>query len=146
MFSYAVLCGLRNDLLTPAVRFIPCVTPLLGPSPAMESSDSCLGFTTPDPRERRAEMERYAIAHTVNNVSNQTCSDQSELVLLVPNFFFLYVSPREEKAHHSFEELVHELDGNRAEMGRMMSTGMKLNYRHHTYPHMLSKKNQAEKL
>lgn len=39
--------GLRNDLRTPDVRFIPCVTPLLGPSPTIESSDSCLGFATP---------------------------------------------------------------------------------------------------
>lgn len=43
--------GLRNDLLTPDVRFIPCVTPLLVPSPPIESSDSCLGFTTPALRE-----------------------------------------------------------------------------------------------
>uniref|UniRef100_A0AAY5EG13 Uncharacterized protein n=1 Tax=Electrophorus electricus TaxID=8005 RepID=A0AAY5EG13_ELEEL len=98
---------LRNDLLTPAVRFIPCMTPLLGPSAPMESSDTCLGFTTPDP---------MAIAMTTYRKSStqvQTCSDQSELVLFIPDLLLLHVSPREEKSHHSLEELVHELNGER---------------------------------
>uniref|UniRef100_A0A671QK44 Uncharacterized protein n=1 Tax=Sinocyclocheilus anshuiensis TaxID=1608454 RepID=A0A671QK44_9TELE len=70
------ISGLRNDLLTPAVRFNPCVTPFPGPSPPMESSESCLGFTTP-----------------------------SELVFLIPNFLFFHISeekshhPLEELVH-----------------------------------------------
>lgn len=34
-----------NDLLTPAVRFRPWVTPLLGPRAPMVSSDDCRGLT-----------------------------------------------------------------------------------------------------
>uniref|UniRef100_A0A671QFI6 Uncharacterized protein n=1 Tax=Sinocyclocheilus anshuiensis TaxID=1608454 RepID=A0A671QFI6_9TELE len=86
-------CGLRNDLLTPAVRFNPCVTPFPGPSPPMESSESCLGFTTP-----------LSIPVVVG-------SNQSELVFLIPNFLFFHISSREEKSHHPLEELVHELNG-----------------------------------
>uniref|UniRef100_A0A8B9JU70 Uncharacterized protein n=2 Tax=Astyanax mexicanus TaxID=7994 RepID=A0A8B9JU70_ASTMX len=86
MFGIYTSGGLRKDLRTPAVRFIPCVTPLLGPSP--KSINSHYKF-------------------------NQTCGDESKLVFFIPDFLFLHVSPREEKAHHSLEELIHELDGKR---------------------------------
>lgn len=42
-----------------------------------------------------------------------TSSNHSRLVLLISDLFLLDVSTREEKPHHSFEELVHELDGER---------------------------------
>uniref|UniRef100_A0A8C2JAN1 Uncharacterized protein n=1 Tax=Cyprinus carpio TaxID=7962 RepID=A0A8C2JAN1_CYPCA len=92
-----MICGLRKDLLTPAVRFNPCVTPFPVPSPPMESSESCLGFTTP-------------VILMTTNIS-QTCSNQSKLVFFIPNFLFFHISPGEEKSHHPLEELVHELNG-----------------------------------
>lgn len=42
---------------------------------------------------------------------SQTCSNQSKLVFLIPNFLFFHISSREEKSHHPLEELVHELNG-----------------------------------
>lgn len=42
--------------------------------------------------------------------NQHTSSDQSKLVFLISNFFLLNISPREEKSHHPFEELVHELN------------------------------------
>lgn len=68
--------GLRNDLRTPDVRFIPCVTPLLGPSPPIESSDCCLGLTTPALWEWRKGFEKLFIVHTpgwpcIPNISTQ---------------------------------------------------------------------------
>uniref|UniRef100_A0A673K5D5 Uncharacterized protein n=1 Tax=Sinocyclocheilus rhinocerous TaxID=307959 RepID=A0A673K5D5_9TELE len=80
------ISGLRNDLLTPAVRFNPCVTPFPGPSPPMDHPEA--GVKT-----------------------SQTCSNQSELVFLIPNFLFFHISSGEEKSHHPLEELVHELNG-----------------------------------
>lgn len=41
----------------------------------------------------------------------RTSSNQSEFVLLISDFLLLNVPSWEEKSHHSFEELVHKLDG-----------------------------------
>uniref|UniRef100_A0A672K1U0 Uncharacterized protein n=1 Tax=Sinocyclocheilus grahami TaxID=75366 RepID=A0A672K1U0_SINGR len=110
------ISGLRNDLLTPAVRFNPCVTPFPGPSPPMESSDSCLGFTTPLLIAHRQQSNTLTGAKNLCHMlmtrkTSQTCSNQSELVFLIPNFLFFHISSREEKSHHPLEELVHELNG-----------------------------------
>lgn len=42
-----------------------------------------------------------------------TSRNHSRLVLLIGDLFLLNVSSREKKSHHPFEELVHELDGER---------------------------------
>uniref|UniRef100_A0A673KN15 Uncharacterized protein n=1 Tax=Sinocyclocheilus rhinocerous TaxID=307959 RepID=A0A673KN15_9TELE len=91
------------------VRFNPCATPFPGPSPPMESSESCLGFTTP----YRLGTEIPGLLTTLLWMSKtpQTCSNQSKLVFFIPNFLFFHISSREEKSHHPLEELVHELNG-----------------------------------
>lgn len=184
-----------NDLLTPAVRFSPWATPLLGPIAPMVSSDDCRVLTgipvtrsttssplwppgdsapytlyshrvscmkthTPQGHIKLTEpfnsSERwhntvtgYLIRHTrlaekmetiidwvdaidCRLVSSEerrvllslqrsyfhcwtkpTSGNQSELVFLISDLFLLYVSSWEEKSHHSLEELVHQLDGER---------------------------------
>lgn len=52
-------------------------------------------------------------AHCAAFMEQLTSSNHSRLVLLISDLFLLDVSTREEKPHHSFEELVHELDGER---------------------------------
>uniref|UniRef100_A0A672HKH6 Uncharacterized protein n=1 Tax=Salarias fasciatus TaxID=181472 RepID=A0A672HKH6_SALFA len=107
----------------------PWATPLLGPIIPMVSSDSGRGLTgIPDTHththtqlqhQRSGEINyRQSADHFVvvkNNKQKQklTSGDQPELVLLVSNLFLLNISSREEKSHHSLEELVHELDGER---------------------------------
>lgn len=53
-----------------------------------------------------------------------TSSNQSEFVFLISNFLLLYISSREEKSHHSFEELVHQLDGERHYIHLMTETSV----------------------
>uniref|UniRef100_A0AAX7VKC3 Uncharacterized protein n=1 Tax=Astatotilapia calliptera TaxID=8154 RepID=A0AAX7VKC3_ASTCA len=89
-----------NDLLTPAVRFSPWVTPLLGPIAPMVSSDNGRGLT--------------GIPHTSSN--------QPKFVFFICDLLLFNISPREEKPHHSFEELVHQLDGERHHIHLMMKT------------------------
>lgn len=43
----------------------------------------------------------------------RTSSDHPRLVFLIRDVLLFNISPREEKPHHSLEELVHELDGER---------------------------------
>uniref|UniRef100_A0A8D3A2X1 Uncharacterized protein n=1 Tax=Scophthalmus maximus TaxID=52904 RepID=A0A8D3A2X1_SCOMX len=90
--------GFLNDLLTPAVRFRPWATPLLGPIAPMVSSDDCRGLTG---------------IPVTRSTSASALSNQSEFVLLISDLLLLNISSREEKSHHSFEELVHQLDGER---------------------------------
>uniref|UniRef100_A0A8C7HIS4 Uncharacterized protein n=1 Tax=Oncorhynchus kisutch TaxID=8019 RepID=A0A8C7HIS4_ONCKI len=92
--------GDLDDLLTPDVRFKPWVTPLLGPMTPMVSSESCRGLMTGMP-----EIQFTLAIHT--------SSDHSGLVLLISNFLLLHIPSWEEESHHPFEELVHELDGER---------------------------------
>lgn len=49
--------ALRNDLLTPELRFKPCATPFPGPSGAASSVGiSCRGFTTGIPMKKQAHQ------------------------------------------------------------------------------------------
>uniref|UniRef100_A0A9R1SBW1 Uncharacterized protein n=2 Tax=Cyprinus carpio TaxID=7962 RepID=A0A9R1SBW1_CYPCA len=91
-----------------------------GPSPPMESSESCLAQDGP------------SVHMLMTRKTSQTCSNQSELVFLIPNFLFFHISSREEKSHHPLEELVHELNGEdkRCKSGRKCNwPAIKKNYK-----------------
>uniref|UniRef100_A0A8C6TGD0 Uncharacterized protein n=1 Tax=Neogobius melanostomus TaxID=47308 RepID=A0A8C6TGD0_9GOBI len=90
-----------NDLLTPAVRLSPWVMLLLGPMGPMVSSDDCRDLTGIPVTQTSSQPLRQKTV---------TSSDQSRLVLLISNFLLLNISTREEKTHHPFKELIHELD------------------------------------
>lgn len=51
-----------------------------------------------------------------------TSSNQSKLVFLISDLLLINISSREEKSHHSFEELVHQLDGERHHIDLRMET------------------------
>jgi len=55
-------------------------------------------------------------------LQKHTSSNQSKLVLLISDLLLFDISSWEEKPHHSFEELVHELDGERHHVHLMMQT------------------------
>lgn len=59
--------------------------------------------------------------HTIR-LQNQTCGNQSKLVFLICDLFLFNISSREEKSHHSLEELVHQLDGEWHHIYLMMET------------------------
>uniref|UniRef100_A0A3B3S1I5 Uncharacterized protein n=1 Tax=Paramormyrops kingsleyae TaxID=1676925 RepID=A0A3B3S1I5_9TELE len=110
--------GLRKDLLTPAVRLSPWLTPFPGPRAPMESSASCRGLPTGKPAADRERpfVDKSGNTSTSGNrrrtLHGSTCGHQPELVLFVTHFLLLF-PPREEKSHHPLEEVVHELDGER---------------------------------
>uniref|UniRef100_A0A3Q3N512 Uncharacterized protein n=1 Tax=Mastacembelus armatus TaxID=205130 RepID=A0A3Q3N512_9TELE len=111
--------GFLNDLLTPVVRFSPWVTPLLGPIAPMVSSDVCRGLTG-IPVTQTMSASSVFLSHT--HISQHTSGNQSELILLISDFLLLNVSSWEKKSHHSFEELVHQLDGERHHIHLMTKT------------------------
>uniref|UniRef100_A0A7M4G1G3 Uncharacterized protein n=1 Tax=Crocodylus porosus TaxID=8502 RepID=A0A7M4G1G3_CROPO len=102
--------ALRNDLLTPDVRF---------------TTISCRGFTTGIPAgggwasvPHGAHPEPSPVLGCVTLCSPctlpaLTCRHQLGLVLLVAHLLLLHSAAREEEAHHPVEELVGELDGQR---------------------------------
>uniref|UniRef100_A0A3Q3R224 Uncharacterized protein n=1 Tax=Monopterus albus TaxID=43700 RepID=A0A3Q3R224_MONAL len=110
--------GFLNDLLTPAVRFSPWATPLLGPIAPMVSSDGCRGLTGIPVTQTTSvsapwPLDKSAAPYTLYSPLSLTfccASNQSEFVLLISNFLLLNISSWEEKSHHSFEELVLQLD------------------------------------
>uniref|UniRef100_A0A3B3XVN3 Uncharacterized protein n=1 Tax=Poecilia mexicana TaxID=48701 RepID=A0A3B3XVN3_9TELE len=107
--------GFLNDLLTPAVRFNPWVMLLLGPMAPMVSSDSGRGLTGIAATHTHTNTHRISVSTMPSAfiTKRRTGSDHSGLVFLICDVFLFNVSAREEKAHHPFEELVHELDGER---------------------------------
>uniref|UniRef100_A0A3B5RDP2 Uncharacterized protein n=1 Tax=Xiphophorus maculatus TaxID=8083 RepID=A0A3B5RDP2_XIPMA len=111
--------GFLNDLLTPAVRFSPWVMLLLGPMAPMVSSDSGRGLTG------IASYKLCTETKTAFITKRRTSSDHSGLVFLICDVFLFNVSAREEEPHHPFEELVHELDGERIYL-RKINKSLKL--------------------
>uniref|UniRef100_A0A672Y6K9 Uncharacterized protein n=1 Tax=Sphaeramia orbicularis TaxID=375764 RepID=A0A672Y6K9_9TELE len=107
--------GFLNDRLTPEVRFRPWATPLLGPIAPMVSSDDCRGLTgipVTQITSAAAVISRSCYFDRADK-KKHTSSNQSELVFLISNLLLLNISSWEEKSHHPFEELIHELDGER---------------------------------
>uniref|UniRef100_A0A8P4K0Y1 Uncharacterized protein n=1 Tax=Dicentrarchus labrax TaxID=13489 RepID=A0A8P4K0Y1_DICLA len=103
--------GFLNDLLTPAVRFSPWVTPLLGPIAPMVSSDDCRGLTG------------IPVTQSTSASALLQAGDPTDKVLLsLLDLLLLNVSSREEKSHHPFEELVHQLDGERHHLAVTLRT------------------------
>uniref|UniRef100_A0A2K5RRP3 Uncharacterized protein n=1 Tax=Cebus imitator TaxID=2715852 RepID=A0A2K5RRP3_CEBIM len=98
---------LRNDLLTPELRVKPCATPFPGPSgTASSAAISCRGFTTGIPMKQQV--------HQLSSILIlKSHSHQFGLILFITNFIIFHTSARKEKAHHSMEELVCQLDGER---------------------------------
>uniref|UniRef100_A0A3Q1FWZ1 Uncharacterized protein n=1 Tax=Acanthochromis polyacanthus TaxID=80966 RepID=A0A3Q1FWZ1_9TELE len=106
MYGTPTSGGFLNDLLTPAVRFSPWVTPLLGPIAPMVSSDSGRGLTG-------IPVTRTTLASVISKSSRASSYNQSKLVFFIGHLLLFYVSAWEEKSHHPLEELVHQLDGER---------------------------------
>uniref|UniRef100_A0A3P8W6A2 Uncharacterized protein n=1 Tax=Cynoglossus semilaevis TaxID=244447 RepID=A0A3P8W6A2_CYNSE len=98
--------GFLKDRLTPAVRFSPWATPLLGPMAPMVSSDCRVLTGIPETQDREKVLGFITAV-----CCSLTGGHQSELVLFISDLLLLHVSAWEEKSHHPFEELVHELDG-----------------------------------
>uniref|UniRef100_A0A3Q1BZQ7 Uncharacterized protein n=1 Tax=Amphiprion ocellaris TaxID=80972 RepID=A0A3Q1BZQ7_AMPOC len=109
IFDISTSGGFLNDLLTPAVRFSPWVTPLLGPIAPMVSSDSGRGLT----------------GIPVTRTTLASVSNQSELVFFISHLLLFYVSAWEEKSHHPLEELVHQLDGERHHINLMIERNIR---------------------
>uniref|UniRef100_A0A3B5B9W3 Uncharacterized protein n=1 Tax=Stegastes partitus TaxID=144197 RepID=A0A3B5B9W3_9TELE len=122
IFGIPTSGGFLNDLLTPAVRFSPWATPLLGPIAPMVSSDSGRGLTG-------IPVTRTTLASAQFNTTH-VCSNQSKLVFLIRDLLLFNISSREEKSHHSLEELVHELDGERHHIHLMMEKDVKRDIRY----------------
>uniref|UniRef100_A0A2K5EHR9 Uncharacterized protein n=1 Tax=Aotus nancymaae TaxID=37293 RepID=A0A2K5EHR9_AOTNA len=108
---------LRNDLLTPELRVKPCATPFPGPSGTASSvAISCRGFTTVviyPHSEVSAVFEAATLFFWHSIIKVLTSSHQFGLILFITNFIIFHTSARKEKAHHSMEELVCQLDGER---------------------------------
>uniref|UniRef100_A0A3Q4BHF2 Uncharacterized protein n=1 Tax=Mola mola TaxID=94237 RepID=A0A3Q4BHF2_MOLML len=104
--------GFLNDLLTPAVRFSPWETPLLGPMAPMVSSDCRESAPWPLGDSSQSHIHMQVIS-LWSNFKKYTCGNQSELVFLICDLLLFHISPWEEKSHHPFEELIHQLDGQR---------------------------------
>uniref|UniRef100_A0A3Q1JP41 Uncharacterized protein n=1 Tax=Anabas testudineus TaxID=64144 RepID=A0A3Q1JP41_ANATE len=119
--------GFLNDLLTPAVRFSPWVTALLGPKAPKLSSVDCRGFTGIPVTKTTSVSVRSKMIEPFSSAQRDeiTHGNQSEFVLFISDFLLLNVSPWEEKSHHSFEELVHQLDGERHHVHLMMEEMMR---------------------
>uniref|UniRef100_A0A8C2XFM7 Uncharacterized protein n=1 Tax=Cyclopterus lumpus TaxID=8103 RepID=A0A8C2XFM7_CYCLU len=111
--------GFLNDLLTPAVRFSPWVTPLLGPIAPMVSSDDCRGLTAIPVTQIASALWPLDDSAPYTSYSH----NQSELVFFISDLFLFNISPWEEKSHHPFEELVHQLDGERHHVHLMIMYG-----------------------
>uniref|UniRef100_A0A3P8SNP4 Uncharacterized protein n=1 Tax=Amphiprion percula TaxID=161767 RepID=A0A3P8SNP4_AMPPE len=117
-----------NDLLTPAVRFSPWVTPLLGPIAPMVSSDSGRGLTgIPVTRTTLASV-LWPLGDCTQNLilPLSLTSNQSELVFFISHLLLFYVSAWEEKSHHPLEELVHQLDGERYHINLMIERNIRV--------------------
>ncbi|KAL4835382.1 hypothetical protein H8958_020116 [Nasalis larvatus] len=108
---------LRNDLLTPELRVKPCATPFPGPSGTASSvAISCRGFTTAvihPHSEVSAVFGTATLFFWGSTIEVLTSSHQFGLILFITNFIIFHTSARKEKAHHSMEELVCQLDGER---------------------------------
>uniref|UniRef100_A0A671TK81 Uncharacterized protein n=1 Tax=Sparus aurata TaxID=8175 RepID=A0A671TK81_SPAAU len=113
-----------NDLLTPAVRFSPWVTPLLGPIAPMVSSDDCRALTGIPVTQTTSESALWPLLLLILLLSyrKHTRGNQSELVFLICHLLLLDVSSWEEESHHPLEELVHQLDGERHHVHLTMDT------------------------
>uniref|UniRef100_A0A3B4XCB5 Uncharacterized protein n=1 Tax=Seriola lalandi dorsalis TaxID=1841481 RepID=A0A3B4XCB5_SERLL len=118
--------GFLKDLLTPAVRFSPWPTPLLGPIAPIVSSDDCRGLTGIPAAQTTLASRTWKLL-----LINRTSCNQSEFVLLISDLLLLNISSWEEKSHHSFEELVHQLDGERNHVHLMIKKAC--GYRHHQF-------------
>uniref|UniRef100_A0A2R8ZCX9 Uncharacterized protein n=1 Tax=Pan paniscus TaxID=9597 RepID=A0A2R8ZCX9_PANPA len=132
---------LRNDLLTPELRVKPCATPFPGPSGTASSvAISCRGFTTasvPAVIHPRSEVSAVFGAATLffwgSTIKVLTSSHQFGLILFITNFLIFHTSARKEKAHHSMEELVCQLDGERHHIylkRKKIQEAIKLRYHH----------------
>lgn len=62
---------------------------------------------------KTTKLDSDAPHRTAFITPKHTRSNQSKLVFLISVLLFFNISSWEEKSHHSFEELVHELDGER---------------------------------
>uniref|UniRef100_A0A2I3TAQ5 Uncharacterized protein n=1 Tax=Pan troglodytes TaxID=9598 RepID=A0A2I3TAQ5_PANTR len=128
---------LRNDLLTPELRVKPCATPFPGPSGTASSvAISCRGFTTAVIHPR-SEVSAVFGAATLffwgSTIKVLTSSHQFGLILFITNFLIFHTSARKEKAHHSMEELVCQLDGERHHIylkRKKIQEAIKLRYHH----------------
>lgn len=112
--------NLRNDLLTPELRVKPWATPFPGPSGTESSvAISCRGFTTGIPKKKQTTVILFlewlwaATLFWHSRITILTSCHQFGLILFITNFIIFHISTRKEKAHHSMEELVGELDGER---------------------------------
>uniref|UniRef100_A0A2K6FXT8 Uncharacterized protein n=1 Tax=Propithecus coquereli TaxID=379532 RepID=A0A2K6FXT8_PROCO len=130
---------LRNDLLTPELRVKPCATPFPGPSGTVSSvAISCRGFTTastPAVIHSLSEASAVSGAATLcfwySTIKALTSSHQFGLILFVTNFIIFHTSARKEKAHHSMEELVCQLDGERHHIYLKWKNVKAVKHRHH---------------
>uniref|UniRef100_A0A8C8W338 Uncharacterized protein n=1 Tax=Peromyscus maniculatus bairdii TaxID=230844 RepID=A0A8C8W338_PERMB len=128
--------NLRNDLLTPELRVKPCATPFPGPSGTESSvAISCRGFTTGIPKKKQTSTVilflEWLWAATLfwhSRITILTSCHQFGLILFITHFIIFHISTRKEKAHHSMEELVGELDGERH---HIHLAGIKGVYHHH---------------
>uniref|UniRef100_A0A8C6NJK4 Uncharacterized protein n=1 Tax=Nothobranchius furzeri TaxID=105023 RepID=A0A8C6NJK4_NOTFU len=137
--------GFLNDLLTPAVRFSPWVTLLLGPIAPMVSSDRGRGLTAIPVTHQAPASEltcRTLITQEGKRSSDcfyHTSSNHFRLVLLISDLFLLNVSSWEEKAHHPFKELIHELDGERNHVHlKVQRRNIKIKCMHHWFDTLTS--------
>uniref|UniRef100_A0A8C5VTP6 Uncharacterized protein n=1 Tax=Microcebus murinus TaxID=30608 RepID=A0A8C5VTP6_MICMU len=118
---------LRNDLLTPELRVKPCATPFPGPSGTASSvAISCRGFTTASAVSGAANPCFWC-----STIKVLTSSHQFGLILFVTNFIIFHTSARKEKAHHSMEELVCQLDGERHHIYLKWKNVKAIKHRHH---------------
>uniref|UniRef100_A0A8C3E6F7 Uncharacterized protein n=1 Tax=Corvus moneduloides TaxID=1196302 RepID=A0A8C3E6F7_CORMO len=94
----------RNDLLTPDVR-------------ESSATISCRGFTTGIPGANRVGggggVHCSRTSRGEGDHEPLTCCHQLGLIFLIPHLLLLHITAREEETHHSVEELVGELDGER---------------------------------